>query len=74
MGSPLIVNPSTAFSGAVAWRDGVVVVNEADTGLRAARSGAESVRSTPARWNMSTMRASCDRLTSGASGSDPGAL
>jgi hypothetical protein len=66
-----MVKPSTAFSGAVAWSAGVVVLNEADTRLPAARSGAESVRSTPAFWNMSTMRASSHRLTCGASDSRP---
>ena len=39
MGRPLIVKPSTAFSGAVARSVGVVVVNEALTGLALGQVG-----------------------------------
>jgi hypothetical protein len=62
------VKPSTAYSAEVARSGGLVVVNEADTGLPSARFSARLDRSTPAFWNMSTIRSLSSRRVSAASG------
>ena len=70
-GRPLIVQPSTASSGAVARSAGLVVVNDADTGWPSARFSASPVSgemSRPAFWSMSTMRSLPARLTCPAGG------
>src|SRR5215475_10799104 len=65
-GTPLVVEPSTAFAGLVTREGGESVLNDAVAVLPSARSLAELVRSTPAFWKPSTIRALPVRLTCSA--------